>query len=304
MSIHLDNQKISSAVSAFWRSQLALTGSTTSDYFSILVYTYAAGWVHPSIPDAVKAITDLGASAGFKVVASDDPNSFNDGELSKHAAVVFVHTSGDSVPAASQRRALEAFIRGGGGYVGVHAASDAAGVPDDWPWYRDMVGATFKGHTIVNLWSDEDPKDPTSIWEGPLADAPVDAEYEGSLRYTTWEPARVEVEDVHSPAMSGWGSAQVRTDEWYGFVASPRQHVHVLATVNEDTYDAQGGDMGPGAADHPIAWCHEYDGGRAVYTAMGHTIASWSEPLFLSHIEAAIEMAAGAASFDCDVDDD
>ena len=273
-----------------------------ADHYSILVYTHAPAWVHPSIPDAVKAITGLGARSGFGVVASDDPTIFSDEELSKYAAVVFVDTTGDSVPAASQRQALERFIRGGGGYLGVHAASDAAGVTDNWPWYRDMVGAVFKGHTKLHAWADEDPKEPTWIYEGTLADAPDEAEYEGKLRYTTWVPARVEVEDMDSAAMSGWGSSQTRADEWYGFVVNPRPHVHVLATVNEDTYDAHDGDMGPGAADHPIAWCHKYDGGRAVYTAMGHTIASWSEPFFLSHIEGAIEMAAGAANFDCDVD--
>ena len=49
--------------------------------------------------------------------------------------------------------------------------------------------------------------------------------------------------------------------------------MHVLATIDESTYD--GGGMG---ADHPIAWWHEYDGGRAWYTAGGHTDEAWSEP--------------------------
>jgi type 1 glutamine amidotransferase len=275
------------------------TEAPAADRYSILLYTHAPAWVHPSIPIAVEAITSLGARNGFGVVASDDPNIFSSKELSKYAAVVFVHTSGDSVPAAPQRQALEQFIRGGGGYLGVHAAADLGDVQASWPWYRDLVGAVMKGHTINHIWADKDPKEPTWIYEGAIANAPADAEVEGTLLYTTWVPARVKVEDMHSPAMSGWGSAQTRTDEWYGFVANPRPQVHVLASVNEDTYDPYDGDMGPGAADHPIAWCHAYDGGRAVYTAMGHTIASWSEPLFLSHIKGAIEMAAGAAAFNC-----
>ena len=48
-----------------------------------------------------------------------------------------------------------------------------------------------------------------------------------------------------------------------------------------------------------MAWCHRYDGGRAVYTAMGHTRASFAEPRFLAHLLGAIEMAAGRARFDC-----
>ena len=33
--------------------------------------------------------------------------------------------------------------------------------------------------------------------------------------------------------------------------------------------------------DHPISWCHEYDGGRAFYTALGHKGVYWKEPLLL-----------------------
>ena len=71
----------------------------------------------------------------------------------------------------------------------------------------------------------------------------------------------------------------VRTAEWYNFQSNPRGTVHVLATLDE-TSDV-GGTMG---FDHPIAWCHAYDGGRAWHTAGGHTPESFSEPLFLAHL--------------------
>jgi type 1 glutamine amidotransferase len=70
--------------------------------------------------------------------------------------------------------------------------------------------------------------------------------------------------------------------------------VHVLATVDESSY--AGATMGP---DHPIAWCHRYDGGRSVYTAMGHTKQSYTEPRYAGHLLGAIEMAAGRARFGC-----
>ena len=85
----------------------------------------------------------------------------------------------------------------------------------------------------------------------------------------------------------------VRTDEWYNFRINPRtgQDIHVLASLDEATY--QGGTMG----DHPIAWYHTYDGGRAWYTAGGHTRESYLEPLFLDHLRQGIEYAAlGAAT--------
>jgi type 1 glutamine amidotransferase len=84
------------------------------------------------------------------------------------------------------------------------------------------------------------------------------------------------------------------TDEWYDFRTDPRGRVRVLATVDESTY--AGGGMG---ADHPIAWCQEYDGGRAWYSAMGHTGESFQEPRFLAHLLAGIRYAAGQTAARC-----
>jgi cytochrome c len=51
--------------------------------------------------------------------------------------------------------------------------------------------------------------------------------------------------------------------------------------------------------DHPIAWCHDYGGGRAWYTAGGHTPASYYEPAFVTHLLAGIRYAAGASRARC-----
>ena len=63
----------------------------------------------------------------------------------------------------------------------------------------------------------------------------------------------------------------------------------MLLTLDETSYS--GGQMG---ADHPIAWYHEYEGGRAWYTGGGHTEAAFSEPAFLEHLLGGIRYAAGA----------
>ena len=85
-----------------------------------------------------------------------------------------------------------------------------------------------------------------------------------------------------------------RSDEWYDFRADPRGQVRVLATVAESTYT--GGGMG---ADHPIAWCQEYEGGRSWYSAMGHTSESFQDPRFLAHLLAGIRYAAGQTAARC-----
>jgi type 1 glutamine amidotransferase len=64
--------------------------------------------------------------------------------------------------------------------------------------------------------------------------------------------------------------------------------VQVLLTLDEGSYT--GGEMGD---DHPITWYHAFAGGRAWYTGMGHTRQSYAEPLFLRHLLAGIQYAAG-----------
>ncbi|MFM1805130.1 MAG: hypothetical protein RL136_2009 [Planctomycetota bacterium] len=81
-----------------------------------------------------------------------------------------------------------------------------------------------------------------------------------------------------------------RTDEWYVYDKNPRGRVKVLASL--DTSTVEGANMG---SDHPIAWYHEFEGGRAWYTGGGHTSESFSEDLFLKHLEGGILWAASAS---------
>src|SRR5580765_3783343 len=107
------------------------------------------------------------------------------------------------------------------------------------------------------------------------------------------QQATVKVADRVDPSTSMLPKRWVRTDEWYNFGTNPRPAVHVLATLDETTYS--GGAMG---YDHPIAWSHFYDGGRAWYTAGGHTPESFSEPLFQAHLLGGIQFAAGVKQAD------
>ncbi|HEX3293358.1 MAG TPA: ThuA domain-containing protein [Solirubrobacterales bacterium] len=110
------------------------------------------------------------------------------------------------------------------------------------------------------------------------------------------QPAVVDVTDRSNPSTRHLLARWPRTDEWYDFRANPRGAVHLLATLDESTYS--GGTMG---ADHPIAWCHPFKGGRAWYTAGGHTTESYSEPDFRRHLLGGILWAAGLAKGSCRV---
>ena len=132
------------------------------------------------------------------------------------------------------------------------------------------------------------------------ADTEYDWPFYGELvgAYFESHPAEqtgtVKVVDRHHPATSFLPRNWDRFDEWYNYQLNPRGTVHVLATLDERTYG--GGNMG---ADHPIAWCQIYEGGRSWYTGGGHTIESFSEPLFREHLMQGIEYAAGQADGDC-----
>jgi type 1 glutamine amidotransferase len=102
------------------------------------------------------------------------------------------------------------------------------------------------------------------------------------------QPAEIAVIDRDHPSTDHLPERWPRTDEWYDFRSRPADTVRVLMNLDESTYT--GGVMGD---PHPIAWCHEYDGGRALYTAGGHTNESFAEPDFRRHLAGAIRWAAG-----------
>lgn len=108
----------------------------------ILVYTRTTGWRHDSIPTAVVTLRALAAEAGLAVDHTEDPARFDAATLSRYRAVVFASTTGDVLDAA-QQRAFEAYVRGGGGFMGIHSAADTE---YDWPWYGALVGAWFRSH--------------------------------------------------------------------------------------------------------------------------------------------------------------
>lgn len=88
--------------------------------------------------------------------------------------------------------------------------------------------------------------------------------------------------DSKNPASRMFPKKWPHTDEWYNF-RDKQPELHVLLKVDESTY--QGGKLG---VDHPVAWYHKFDGGRAFYTALGHFASSYGDPLFVAHLEAGI----------------
>lgn len=227
------------------------TSISSKSSVKILVFSKTGGYRHASIKDGIAAIQKLADEHHFSADFTEDAATFNATNLAQYKAVVFLNTTGNNILDAEQKAAFERYIQAGGGYAGVHAASDTE---YQWAWYDQLLGTHFKNHPSI-------------------------------------QQATVHVVDHNHPSTSALPETWVRTDEWYNFRSNPRdQGVHVLLTLDETSY--KGGTMG---SDHPISWYHDFQGGRAWYTALGHTAESYTEPLFLAHLWGGIAYAANIA---------
>lgn len=220
------------------------TGSNTGK--SILVFAKTAAFRHSAIPNGKAAIQELGKEYGFAVDTTENASFFTEDSLKKYAAVVFLNTTGN-VLNYKQEAAFERFIQAGGGFVGIHSATDTE---YDWIWYAKLVGANFESH----------PKQ---------------------------QNAKLSVVDKNHPSTKHLPEVWERFDEWYNF-KNLNKDVHVLAKIDEKSYE--GGKLGD---DHPMAWYHDYDGGRSFYTAFGHTEESYTDSNYLKHILGGIQYAMG-----------
>ena len=203
----------------------AIDGGATPP-LAILLYTYSTGFRHESIPDGIAAIRALGSANGFGVdvkgsalskrgsycINQPEPADmayFTADNLSKYAALVFLSTTTEKTPTSTLlddagKAAFEAYVRAGGGFVGIHAAADAE---YGWAFYHDLLGATFLAH-------------------GPAVTS--------SLR----------VEDAVHPASSALPNPWLRYDEWYDFTEDPRATARVLINLDEATYPNNPSPMG------------------------------------------------------------
>lgn len=205
----------------------------------VLIFSKTAGFKHGSIPKGIIAIQKLGAENKFDVDTTTDVKNFNPDFLKKYKAVIFLSPTG-SVFNNKQKDAFQKYIQKGGGFVGIHSATD---FEYNWPWYGRLVGAYFSGHPHQQV---------------------------ATIRVLNAQ----HISTKHLP--NPW----VRKDEWYNF-RSVSKDIQVLLELDESTYDVGKNKMG---SSHPIAWYHDFEGGRSFYTGLGHTDESYEEPLFLQHL--------------------
>jgi type 1 glutamine amidotransferase len=211
----------------------------------VMVFTKTEGYRHKSIEKGVQTLRELGRQNGFVALQTESGEDFTRQNLNNYKLVVFLNTTMDVLNDA-QQSAFESYIKGGGAFLGVHAAADTE---YDWAWYGRLVGGYFDSH----------PHDP-------------------NVRQAT-----VEVMNKAHPSTAHLSDSWSRTDEWYNY-KNLSSDTMVLLNLDESSYEG-----GTNGSNHPIAWYHEFDGGRAFYTGGGHTEDSYDEPMFRQHLLGAIE---------------
>jgi uncharacterized protein len=238
-----------------FQSVLCFTVAAQQKQFKALLVTTTRGWHHESLHNGVIAIKDMGVKNYFDVVLFEDPKGFTDKFLEQFKVVILLNTTADIFDSA-QQKVMERFIQAGKGFVGIHSASDTE---YDWDWYNKLVGRMFHIHPVI-------------------------------------QTARLNIIDEKFPGLQGFANNKLWTDEWYEFGPEKISDLNYILAVDESTYEpkVQWGEkkgMGMGKL-HPIAWYHNYDGGRSFYTALGHLPAIYNDPAFLNHLYAGIFWAA------------
>ncbi|UCG86923.1 MAG: ThuA domain-containing protein [Gemmatimonadota bacterium] len=214
----------------------------------VLVYTRnGEGYVHDNIAASVAAIQQLGERHGFAVDVSNDPELFTVNSLRQYDALIFSNTNNEAFTSDEQRLAFQTYIRGGGGFMGIHSAS---GSERSWPWYFQLLGGTFVRHP-------------------PQQDFTVEV-MDRSHPSTSFLPDRWDIEN----------------DECY-YLNKLNPDLKVLLAADLTTVTDEEREGFPGEIfgnSFPLAWYHEFDGGRQWYTALGHRPEQYQDPMFVRHI--------------------
>lgn len=218
---------------------------------SVLIYTRnGEGYVHDNIAASVEALEEICGSMGIGTQHTDDPSVFTKKQLRKYDAIIFSNSNNEAFLTEDQRGAFKAFIESGKGFMAIHSANASE---RDWPWYAQMVGGKFVRHPKLQHFD---------------------------IRVI--DPAHLST--THLPAVWKW------EDEcYYSNHLNPAIHVLLavdLNTIMDDKKDEYPGDVFGNL--FPLAWCHVFEGSRVFYTALGHKIEYYDDPLFRDHLKGGI----------------
>jgi len=225
----------------------AICASIPAEPVTVLIYTRnGEGYVHDNIAASVAALEKICQAEGMVTEVSDDPAVFTPENLARFDALVFANTNNQGFDTEAQKKAFQEYIRGGGGFVAIHSSN---ATERDWPWYRAMVGGKF-------------------------------------LRHPPHQEFDVLVTDPAHPSTAHLPKRWTVSDEcYYSYHLNP--DIHVLLSADLNTLEDEQKSEYPGevfGTQFPLCWCHAFEGGRQWYTALGHDIGFYEDPLFVEHL--------------------
>ena len=215
--------------------------------------------IHRPFVDAAKTwLARFSRENNFAVDYIEDTAKIDDKFLSKYALFIQLDYPPYNWTPTAQAAFIKYIEHGKGGWIGFHHATllgEFDGFPI-WPWFqRFMGGIRFKEYIA------------------------------------TFVTGRVTVEDKTHPVMAGVPSSFIiENEEWYTYDVSPRANVHVLASVDENSYTPP---TDKKMGDHPVIWTNEHIKARNVYIFMGHRPEHFHNPQFTRIFSNAILWAAG-----------
>ncbi|MFC3122768.1 ThuA domain-containing protein [Agaribacter flavus] len=243
------------------------TNKTPSDNNAaqhLLIFTKVEGDTlvsEASITASAKALSSVLDKNGITSTISNDASLFNDNTLQTYSALVFLNTSGDILNPA-QQIAMERYIQAGGGFVGIHGASQTE-QDGDWFWYRRLLGASYKQHATI----------PSNV-----------------------QQAAVKVVNQSHPATAHISNKISLADQWLEFShLSPLRNDLLLIdpnTYNRSDFLNEGTSNSPDAY-LPISWYQDFDGGQSFYSGLGHREHHYNNPDYVKHILGGIKYAIG-----------
>jgi len=239
----------------------------------VLYFTKSSGFEHSvvkreggQLSHSEKILTDLFKLHGIELVCSKDGGSIDKENLKNYDTVMF-YTSGnlleegnDKNPPITKEGLAEFFqwIRDGGGFIGLHAATDSMRAEEPTE-YTKTIGGAFVGHH--------------------------------SQEYAT-----LDVVDPEFPAMKGLPIQFRMIDEWYIHnQLNAAKNMHVLIMLDTQSMEQEEYRK---LAPYPIAWCSQDGKGRVYYTGLGHREDVWEMPMFHGMILEALDWTSGRADGD------
>ncbi|MEP7277003.1 MAG: ThuA domain-containing protein [Bacteroidota bacterium] len=224
---------------------------------AILNFQADNGFQHSSKLKALSMVEKICKQNNWHVVSSIDTAYLDSDNLQQFDVIVFNNMCGNEgrIFSTQQQKAIQAFIRNGGGFVGIHCAGaiwQEDGAFQDW--YEKLIGTRLVDHPQV-------------------------------------EKARLILENKYSFWTNTFPKEWVIEDEWHRFAYNPRPYVNVLLSLDENSYDGKqklGG-------DHPFTWYQYFDGGRSFFTAIGHSNAIYEDANFQELVKRGIYWASGKA---------